>query len=268
MTRTEQSPTTRARPQMPRFRGSKRHRPAAWLIAVALLAIAPLATPALAQDAEPGRIVVSGEGRATAVPDEATISLAVAREAETASEALRATSEAMAEVLAAMREAGLEDRDLRTSEVSISPVYERDDGTRPGRTRPTIVGYVARNGLSVRVRDLDLLGTVLDRSVALGANEGGWLSFGNSDAEALRAEARVAAVRDAVDKAEAMAGAAGVELGRLVTLEEGGTATPRAPMMEARMMAADAAPVPIAAGESVIVQRVSATFEIGPPTGE
>lgn len=240
------------------------------LIHPATLALALLAVPATAQERppEPGRIAVTGEGRATAAPDMATIALAVTREGETAGEALNATSEAMTEVLAAMREIGLEDRDVQTNDVSLSPVYERDDGTRPGRTRPEIVGYTARNGVSVRVRDLDLLGTVIDRAVELGANEGGGLFFGNSDSEAMRREARMLAVEDARARAEAMASAAGVELGRIVSLQEGGGFSPAPRPFEARMVMDEAAAVPIAAGESEIVERVSAVFEIGPSGSE
>ena len=241
----------------------------ALLVAMALLPAPFLSAPVFAQDAPaPGRLSVSGEGRVAAAPDMATVSLAVSRETETASEALRATSEAMAEVLAALREAGLEERDVQTTDVSLSPVYERDSSIRPERERPTIVGYAARNGISVRVRDLDLLGEVLDRTVDLGVNEGGGLVFGNSEVDALQSEARALAVGDAVARAEAMAAAAGVELGRLVSLQEGGGFVPPPRPFETRMAAAEAVAVPIAAGESETVARVNAVFEIGPPSGD
>ena len=245
-----------ARAGAPRLVG----RPILVLI-VALLALSG-ASGAMAQDAPaPGRITAVGEGRTTAAPDMATLALGVVREAPTAAAALDDASVAMRDVLAAMADEGIAARDLRTTDVSLSPVYENvNEG--PGRERPGIAAYRARLGLSVRVRDFDAIGAVLDRAVSLGVNEGGQLAFGNSDAGALRAEARAAAVRDARERAGAMAEAAGVGLGRLVSLREAeGFAAP-APF-EARMAVAEA--VPIAGGESEIVARVEAVFEIGVP---
>ena len=232
-------------------------------VPTAALAIALLAVPALAQAVtEPGRITVMGEGRVAAAPDMATITLTVSRDAPSAGEALRAASQAMGEVLAAMGEEGIAERDLRTTEVSLFPIYAREE-TGPGRDRPSIAGYTARNGLDVRVRDLSRLGAVIDRAVTMGANEGGGLVFGNADGDELSNEARAAAVRDARTRADAMAEAAGVQLGRLVSLREAGGGAPP-PVFETRMAVAEAAPVPIAGGESETVARVEAVFEIGP----
>ena len=230
-------------------------------LALVVATSGPSIGSAIAQDAATampaGRITVTGEGRVAAVPDMATLSLAVVREAENAGDALADASSAAADVLAAMAEAGIEARDVRTTDVSLDPLYgevERPRGT------PPIVGYRARNALSVRVRDLAALGAVIDRSVAVGANEGGGLQLTVSDAEALREEARRLAVEDAAARAAGMAEAAGVTLGPLVALNEGG-AQPFPPIIGARMAMAES--VPIAAGETEITASVTAVYAIG-----
>ena len=241
-------------------RGSARASLRMACVALTVAAYGALVGPSFAQDAAPsvteGRISVTGEGRVTVVPDMAAVSLAVVREAPNAGDALAQASAAAADVLAAMRTLGIDPRDVQTIDVSLNPVYgERDE---PGDVSP-IVAYRARNALSVRVRDLARLGEVIDRSVAMGANEGGGLQLTVSNADGLRGEARRLAVRDAAARAEEMAEAAGVAIGPLVELREGG-ARPFEPVLEARMAMADS--VPIAAGETEITASVTAVYAI------
>lgn len=234
-------------------------------IAVAASALA-LAFPlsAGAQEEPFPRIAVTGEGSAEVAPDMAVLNLTVTREAKTARAALDANNAAMGGVLDAMKAEGIEDRDLQTTGFSIQPQYvypNRDkDGAQEG---PRITGYIVRNSLTVRVRDLDGLGAILDKSVTLGVNEGGNVSFTNDDPEMALAEARTDAVEAAVAKARTLAEAAGVSLGKVLEISE--QSNRPQPVAYARMASMEAAPdarVPMAAGENSYSVTVNVSFAI------
>lgn len=234
-----------------------RTRFAALLLATALV----LPSAAMAQDArQPApRLVVTGEGEVSVAPDMAIVSLAVMRDAETAREALDANNQAMAAVIAAMKEAGIAPRDLQTAGLQINPryVYPQD-----GHGQPRITGYEVTNSLTVRVRDIAQVGQVIDRSVTLGVNQGGSITFTNDDPGQARTEARKLAVHDAIERARTLADAAGAEVGTIMEIVEQAPDQPVA--IAARAMRMEAAPdaVPIEAGENSYRIRVSVTFEL------
>jgi uncharacterized protein len=236
------------------------------LFAAALLGAASL--PAMAQEADMGKpvpkITVTGEGEATAAPDMAILTLNVLREADTARDAMTANNEAMAKVLDAMKKAGIEDRDLQTAGINIQPRYQYPDD-KNGLKEPKITGYSVTNSLTVRVRDLDKVGSVLDQSVSLGVNQGGNLTFTNDNPAATINEARKRAMADAIAKARTLADAAGVGLGRVLEINEQSWRPQPVPFARAEMkmaapQAADAAPV--AAGENSYNVQVNVTFEL------
>jgi len=220
--------------------------------------------PALAAEAErrEATIMVSGEGEATVAPDMAVISLAVVRDADTAAEALSANSAAMSEVLAALKAQGIAEKDLQTTEFSIQPKYKQDTRTDGSYEAPVIVGYTVSNGLTVRVRDLAKLGTMIDESVKLGVNQGGGISFTNDDPEATIEAARKQAVEKAAAKAKTLTEAAGVKLGRVVEISEN-FARPMPQVYAAAPMAkmTDEA-MPIASGENLYSVTVNITYAI------
>lgn len=224
-----------------------------------------MAGPALAENHEPiPQISVSAIGEADIAPDMAVIHLSVLREADTARQALDANNAAMARVLAAMQAEGIEERDLQTSNFNIQPrfVYpEASDGVRPP---PRIVGYQVSNALTVRVRDLDRLGAILDQSVTLGVNQGGGIMFTNDDPAAALAEARAQAMTNAIAKAKTLTEAAGIGLGRILSISEQSSRPQPIPMARAEMAlaAAPAADVPVAAGENSYRVHVNVTFEL------
>jgi uncharacterized protein YggE len=225
---------------------------------------AALAFPAVAATAAeplPPRIVVTGEGQHAIAPDMALLTLSVMREAKTAREALSANNDAMAAVIAAMKASGIEDRDLQTAGIQISPRYDytqKPDGTQEGK----LVAYQVTNTLSVRIRDLDKAGEILDKSVSLGVNQGGGIVFMNDDPSAALTQARKAAVKDAMDKAGTLAEAAGVGLGKVIEITDQNFAPRPMPMMaKARAFEADAA-VPLQAGENTYNVQVNVTFQI------
>ncbi|TWG92927.1 hypothetical protein L598_004600000230 [Mesorhizobium sp. J18] len=231
-----------------------------------LMIAAPLAlvSTAQAQETRPiPKITVSGEGEATVSPDMALLTLAVVRQAKTAREALDANNEAMTSVIEAMKEAGIEARDIQTSGLSISPQYVYPD-EKNGEKEPRITGYEVTNTLSLRVRDLTKLGEVIDQSVTLGVNQGGGITFTNDDPSATLKEARKRAVTEALDKARTLAEAAGVELGDVIEISERSINQPPMPFQAKamRMEAAAPASVPIEAGENSYHVQVNVTLEL------
>ncbi|MEQ8482253.1 MAG: SIMPL domain-containing protein [Hoeflea sp.] len=215
--------------------------------------------------AKPGVITVSAEGVTAIAPDMAVISLTVLREAETAREALDANNQAMNEVLAAMKDEGIAERDLQTGGFSIQPRWVYPDNNTQPREAPSIVGYQVQNTLTVRVRDLDRLGAILDTSVSLGVNQGGNIVFTNDDQESIRDQARADAVSRARAKAAQMTEALGVSLGRVTQISENQRSGQPVPMMRAEMAAMSAKgsdAVPVASGESEYRVTVSVTWEI------
>lgn len=220
---------------------------------------------AQAQEAEKDKatIVVTGEGRSTTAPDMAVLQLSVVKDAKTAREALDANNKTMAEVLNALKDGGIADRDLQTSGFMLNPQYNYPTNNDGGNRPPELIGYQVTNGVSVRVRDLTKLGEVVDKSVTLGVNQGGGVQFTNDKPEAVITEARKAAVADAIEKAKVLAQAAGVSLGKIVNISEQGYRPEPVPMMRAasaKEYAGDA--VPMATGENSYNVTVNVTFEI------
>lgn len=234
-----------------------RTRLAAAFSLTALLIVAP----ALAQEPrrEPTTLSLSGQGIVTAAPDMATISVAVVTEAKTAREATASNTTAMEKVRAALAAMKLESRDIATSGFSVQPRYSTG---RNGESL-SITGFQARNGLRVKVRDVAQLGPVLDAVISDGANQVSGLSFELADPGPKLDEARAKAVADARRKAELYAKAAGMTLGRLVSIsEQGAGVPPPVPMYRAEALSARAAPPPIEPGEQDIRASVSATWEL------
>lgn len=225
-----------------------------------ILAVGLAAGPAAAESAPPRQIVVEGRGEVQRTPDFATVSMGVASEAATAAEALAANTAAMTEVFAALAAAGIEPRDIRTTEVSLAPRWHHPQDRK---SELRIVGFTASNQVAVRVRELAKLGAVLDAVVQGGANRLGGVSFGLSDESEALSEARRRAVADALARAELYTSAAGVGLGRVMTItESGGFGIPRPLQRSDMMLAAEAAPVPVAEGELTISAGVSIVFEL------
>ncbi|WP_299200930.1 SIMPL domain-containing protein [uncultured Tateyamaria sp.] len=197
---------------------------------------------------------VSGEGRVAVAPDMAMISLGVVHVDKTAGDAMAKVSADATALIAVLSEQGIEARDIQTSQLNVNPVWSGFDSTDR-----QITGFEARNAVTVRVRDLDGLGGVLDQVLEVGANTFNGLQFQLQDPSAAEAEARAAAVRDAMEKAAQLSEAAGVTLGPVLSLSEGGqTARPE------MFAAARSADVPIAAGELAVTARVSMSFSLEP----
>jgi uncharacterized protein YggE len=226
---------------------------------IALAAVALSGTPALAESDILAAISVAGEASISAPPDLAQLDAGVASDAKTAREASEANNAAMGKVLAALKGAGIDEKDYQTARLSLQPQYANRPG--PSASGPTaIVGYRASNRVTIKLRDVAKVASVIDALVAAGANDIGNINFSISQASKLLDDARENAVADARRKAEIYAKAAGVTLGVPLSISEGGAP---APVFRAKMaMPMATSPVPIAQGEETLSISVSVTWAI------
>ncbi|RED18740.1 SIMPL domain-containing protein [Pontivivens insulae] len=227
-------------------------------IAILFLLAGLSAAPALAQEPPARTVTVSGSGSVAAAPDLATINVGVVEQAASASDALRLNNGAMTALFNVLDAAEIDGADRQTQGISLQPVY--DNRSSVGGEGPRIVAYSASNALTIRVRDLRVLGKVLDDLAQAGANRINGISFGIAETEALMNEARQLAVEDAMARAALYVETAGATLGPVITInEQGGFGGPRPEMMAMSRMADN---VPVAAGEVGISAQVSIVFGI------
>ena len=227
----------------------------------------PLARNALADGMEQDRkettatISLSGTGHTNAVADMAVVTSGVVSEGRTASDALAANSRAMNGVIDAIRSAGIATKDIQTSGFSVSPRYANQQIRQDIPEAPQIVGYRVNNGLTIRVRDLNILGTLLDAMVTSGANSIGGISFVVSKADEKLDAARTKDIADARRKATLYATAAGAALGRVREISESGGYQP-APRAMAMKAMSEAAMVPVEIGEETLSVTVNVVWEL------
>ena len=203
-------------------------------------------------------ITLTGKGTVDHAPDIAMISVGVQVEAKTAAEAMQQQAEKMNGVFAAVKAAGIADRDMQTGQLSLNPVYEY-----PNNARPRLTGYQASNTIGIKVRKLDTLGKTLDAVVKGGGNTINGVSFSIDQPDQFQNEARMEAIKDAAAKAELYAKAVGYKVKRIVTISEQEYFPQPVPMMmqmRQKDMAAEA--TPIAAGEVSLTQTVNVVFEL------
>lgn len=228
--------------------------------------MAPFSLPAAAQaqdatEAEQSRrITVTGTGQVDLPPDMATVRIGVTQQDEAAAAALQQTSDALAAMLERLEGLGVAERDVQTSGLRLNPVWRDSPDRSEPQGQPEPWGFEASNMVTVRLRDLEQLGAVLDALVSDGANRLDGVSFGLQEPEVAQDEARRLAVAEARRKAALYAEAAGVTLGHVVSLSETGANRPQPQMMETALMRAGS--VPVAAGEVAIEAAVQMVFEL------
>jgi uncharacterized protein YggE len=198
-------------------------------------------------------ITTSGTGTVVSVPDHASFSFGVETQGETAKAALEANAGEMRRVIEALRDAGIDVRDIRTESVQLHSRYA-NDGQR-------VVGYSATNAVSAETDDLDKAGEVIDAAVGAGANQVSGPALTREDRDSQEHEALRRAVAEARAKAEVLADAAGVSLGAATTVVETSAGPPPMPYYERSALAADAA-TPIQAGTAKVEATVSVTFAL------
>jgi uncharacterized protein YggE len=247
-------------------------------LAIALAALLPLSAQAAPSTSNgpsidgsliaPGdaMVTVSAESQAHRVPDIAMFTAGVTTQGKTASQALTANTQAMTAVIAELKKASVQPRDIQTSNLSVSPIYEEQAAQpviRPRRTvGPVIIGYQVSNQVNVRQRKLTEYGATIDALVAAGANQINGPSFTLDEPATAMNEARLEAVKAARARADLYARAAGMRVLRIISIAEGGSNFPQ-PMMFARAKAMDAA-APVEAGEVNLSANVTVQFELAP----
>lgn len=237
--------------------------------AAAFAVMATFAAPqtALAQDAAPNAagiqgtlLSVSAEGSSEARPDLAVINLGVTTDGQTAQAALQENARRMTALTQALRRAGIAERDIQTSNVSVYPQQQYRENQAP-----LITGYQANNTVTAKVRNVNNLGRVIDAAVGAGGNTIHGVSFSHANPDAQLDLARRDAIAEARRRAELYANALGMRVVRIVAVQEGGGYSPPFPVAYER--AADVAmapppPTPVAPGQIETRVSVNVTFEL------
>ena len=203
---------------------------------------------------------VSAQAEASRVPDVAALSTGVVSQAADANSALRANAEQMSKVMAAIKAAGIAEKDIQTSGISVSPQYKYSDNQPP-----TTTGYQASNTVNITVREIGKLGKVLDALVASGANQVNGPSFEIDEPEVVYDEACCAALDKAQTRAAMYAKSLDMKVKRIVSISEGGGFQPPRPMMmmaKAESFARDASS-PVSPGETTLTANLDVVFELG-----
>jgi uncharacterized protein YggE len=206
------------------------------------------------------RVIVTGEGSVSTPPDYVEITSGVTTRGKTAKEASDVNTKIMNGLTSALNGSGIEQKDIQTSHFSVQPVYAPPQPN----TEQKLTGFAVSNRVTVTIRQIAKLGDVLDRLIAAGATNIDSVEFLHADLSKVLDQARAAAVADARRKAELYAHAAGLNLGPVVWITEGG-AMPPPPMPMGGMRASVAAsPVSISAGEDTLEARITVGFGIAP----
>lgn len=197
------------------------------------------------------RITVVGTGQVKGTPDVADVTMGVSARASTASDALSTANDRAAKVLAALKDAGVDDADVQTTRLTIQPTFDRD----------AITGYEVSNMVTARLRDIARVGETLDAAARVAGDEirlqG--IGFTIDDDSELLATARERSVKRARAQAERLASAAGVELGDVLSIDEGGTTIPYAAR---EFAAADGSSVPIEPGTQTLSISTTVVYAI------
>lgn len=226
------------------------------LVAMALPVPAAAQQASITQTIAGTRLDINATGEVTRVPDIAVITAGVVTRSPSATGAIQDAAERMQKVLAALRHAGVADRDIQTSNVSLNPEYRY-----PENQSPQLVGYTASNQLTIRFRDIKSSGKILDALVSEGANQINGPSLTIDKPEAALEEARANAVQIGRARADLYARSLGLRVVRIVSVSEsGGYAVPPPPVpMMARAQMANTSIEP---GEQKLQVNLAMTFEL------
>ena len=225
--------------------------------ASALMLAASFVTPAFAAETKlPRTIAMTGHGEVRMAPDRASVSVGVQSTADTAAAALKANTEAINRIFARLKEAGIDDKFIQTTNFTVQPRYDYSNNSQP-----KLVGYDVSNMVSTTTDDLSRLGALLDALVETGSNQINGINFMVSKPSEALDVARKLAVEDATRKASIYSDAASITLGDILSISEGTAYQPQQPMT-AGMEAKANSDAPIAAGEQRLAVDVNIVWEI------
>ena len=226
------------------------------LLSLAILAAAPAFADVTTTPIAGTELDISATGTSTRAPDIAAIGAGVVTQAPKAGDAMAANARAMTATIAALKRAGVADRDIQTQSINLQPQYRYGDNQPP-----VLTGYQASNRVSVRIRDLARAGGVIDALVSAGANQIDGPTLAVEHPEAALDEARAKALATARTRAELYAKATGLTIKRIVRISEGEGSGPIVrPMAMMAMKRADSTPVE--AGEQELAVNLSVVFEL------
>lgn len=204
-------------------------------------------------------ITIEGEGKVTSAPDVAVVSLGVESNAKTVKAAQGDNSQKMNDIVKAVKDLGVKDADIQTTNYNIYPKYSYDQN----RGTSEIVGYTVSQSATVKVRDLDKVGGILFKAGELGANQVGGVNFTVDNPENLKMQAREKAIDNAKTKANVLFDKLGLKPGRIVSFSEFSGGNPPIYLEKAYGVGGGAARAPsIETGSLDVVVNVSLTFEI------
>jgi len=166
-------------------------------------------------------ISVDGEGKVFAVPDIAEIQVGLTTEAKTVATAQKENTEKMNAVTKAIKEKGVAEKDIKTSNYNIYPKYDWQNG------KNNIIGYTISQNLDIKIRDTKQVSDIVTVAGEKGANQVGGLNFKVDNEDGLKDQAREQAIKSAQEKAKTLANQLGVKLGKVVSFTESGGEAPR-----------------------------------------
>jgi uncharacterized protein YggE len=229
-----------------------------------LIALAGIPVPAGAQQFQPNpppTLQANGEGEVMVTPDLAIVTVGVTTRAPTAGAALAANAADLQQVVAAIKAAGVEERDIGTAGFHITPVYPVRPNPQPNDPPLTISGYAVENTVRVTIRNVATSGAILDRVVQAGANRVSGIQFDLSDRKVFEDTAIKAAIGEARRRAQIMADAAGVTLGKMTSVTASAGGGGPVPYLA---RADFAAATPVLPGQQTVTASASITWEIAP----
>jgi hypothetical protein len=230
----------------------------ATLIIALTFLFSSITSPMAAETTKKSAVSVTGIGSAKARPDTASISIGVVSEGKTAKQALDQNTASMGRVIVELKGQKVDPKDIQTTNFTVRPKFQHFKDGKP----PAITGYRVVNSVRIIVRDLKMLGTILDQAVSLGSNQINGIQFSVEDAAALEDKARKSAMANARHKAELYASAGGAKLGKVLVISEDFIdSTPR-PQYARAAMSAKSASVPIEPGEHNLQARVHVSWEL------
>jgi len=228
--------------------------------ALAMAMVLAVPSDAIAQQqsvSEAPVVVTSGEAIVKRAPDRAWVTISTESRSKTPQEAQKQNATAMSSVVEKLKGAGIPADAIQTTAIDLQPEFDYHDG------KQTLRGYVARNSLEVRVDALPKLGEIIDMAVGSGATRISGVRFDLKDRDAAEREALKLAVADARERAGAAAAGAGMQIGRVVRIEEHrASPQPPRPMMAMRAEMAQDTATPVAPGELEIKAAVTLTVEV------
>lgn len=226
------------------------------------------------KDGQENVITVTGHGEINAVPDIANISFSISKDANTVKEAQSLVAEIENKVLSSLKENKIEDKDIKTTNASFYPKYEYRYDTKivpctqfncpPQNGNNVIVGYTASETITIKVRDTDTAGKIIQDLGALGVTDLNGPNFAIDDEDGLKEQARKEAIKEAKDKARVLSRDLGIRLGKITSFNENGGGYP-SPIYYAKatLESADAgAPAELPKGENTISSDVTITYSI------